>query len=161
MDPHSKSTHREVPTDLRALAVLLDSKFEGPFGFRFGWDALLGLIPGIGAVIPALVSLYIVVRAIVLRVSFITVLHMIVNVLIDTALSLIPIAGQITDFFWKSNLKNIELMERSFIDERRSVRSSVMFLGAITGGWFSLVLLLIYIIYWIGSGVLRLLMAPF
>lgn len=62
-----------IPSDLKTLAVFLDSEFEGPFGFRFGWDALIGLIPGIGAILPMIVSIYIVVRAMILRVSFFTI----------------------------------------------------------------------------------------
>ncbi len=143
-DPSLQDYDQRIPDDLKALAVFLDSKFEGPFGFRFGWDALIGLIPGLGAVLPTLISLYIVGRAIALRVSVFTVLHMLVNVLIDTILSLIPLAGQIADFFWKSNLKNLELMDRYFTAPSQTTRNSGVFLIFLGVGFLSLIGFLIW-----------------
>ncbi len=143
-DPSLSDFDSRIPEDLKKLAIFLDSQFEGPFGFRFGWDGLIGLIPGIGAILPAVVSLYIVVRAIMLRVSFVTVLHMIVNVLIDTVLSMIPVFGQLADFFWKSNLKNLELMDRYFTAPASTVRNSALYLILLSSGFVSVIIFLVW-----------------
>ena len=46
--------------NLRKLSVLMDSKFSGPFGFKFGLDGVIGLVPFIGDFISNVISLYIV-----------------------------------------------------------------------------------------------------
>jgi hypothetical protein len=103
-------------SDLEALAVFLDSQFRGPFGFRFGWDGILGLIPGAGPFIASILSYYILLRAAWMRVTPWVVTRMFLNLLIENAIGVIPIVGQIFDFVWKANLKNLEILRHSSID---------------------------------------------
>ena len=91
---------------------MLDTAFKGPLGIRFGLDGMIGLIPGVGDVITGLVSLYILFSAASLGVSTPTIIRMLLNVIIENVLGLIPIAGNLFDFYWKSNTKNIVLLER-------------------------------------------------
>lgn len=119
--------NEKVPQDLRTLADLLDSKFLLPFGIRVGWDGIIGLIPGFGGLATTLLSCYIIARAVLLGVSIPTLLRMGLNVLIDNGISIVPIAGWIGDFFWRSNVKNIGLIERHARDPRgTSVRSGAL-----------------------------------
>jgi hypothetical protein len=98
---------------LRRIARLLDAQFGIPgTGWRFGADSLLGLVPGLGDTATALVSLYILVEAHRLGVRPSTLLRMGWNVALDLGLGAVPLVGDIFDFFWKSNLRNIELLER-------------------------------------------------
>lgn len=99
-------------TSLKDLSVLLDSQFKGPFGIRFGWDALLGLIPVIGDVLTSCLSFYIIIRAAFLGCGPSTLLRMLLNVLLENLFDLIPVLGNFFDFFWKANLKNVELLKR-------------------------------------------------
>ena len=55
-------------------------------------------------------GLYIVFEAWRLGTSWPTLGRMIVNVAIDTALGAIPIAGDLFDFAWQSNTRNLRLM---------------------------------------------------
>lgn len=98
--------------DLQHLAKLLDSKFHLPGGFRIGWDGILGFIPGIGDLITNLLSMYIIARAAALGCSPSVILRMGGNVLLDNLFDLFPIVGNFFDIFWKSNLRNIELLDR-------------------------------------------------
>lgn len=96
---------------LERLAVFLDSAIVVPgTNFRFGADALLGLFPGGGDVVGAALSGYIVYESWRAGVPPADVARMIANVLADTVLGSVPIAGDLFDAAWKSNLRNIDIL---------------------------------------------------
>lgn len=97
--------------DIRALSALMDSRFK-IFGVRIGLDGIIGLIPVIGDVATTTVSIYIVVRALSMRIPFVVILQMLFNVLVDFIFGAVPILGNIFDFIWKANEKNIILIKR-------------------------------------------------
>ncbi|WP_416896817.1 MAG: DUF4112 domain-containing protein [Minwuia sp.] len=95
------------------LAQLLDSRFAIPgTGIRFGLDGIVGLIPGIGDTATAVLSLYIVLQGYMLGVRKRTVLQMLVNVAVDYMIGIIPVAGDVFDFVFGCNRRNIELIRR-------------------------------------------------
>lgn len=97
---------------IRQLAYLMDGVI--PIGrWSFGLDPLLGLVPGIGDLIGAMISMLIVVRAVQVGVPRIAVARMMANIAIDTLIGSIPIAGDAFDFAYKSNLKNLRIYEQS------------------------------------------------
>jgi hypothetical protein len=96
---------------LERLAIVLDSAIVIPgTRFRFGADAILGLFPGGGDVVGAALSGYIIVAAARLGVPAAALMRMIANVIADTALGAIPVAGDLFDAYWKANLRNIEIL---------------------------------------------------
>ena len=97
--------------DLKYLAEILDSKFKGPFGFRFGLDGIIGLIPGIGDIITSFLSLYIVVRAAQSNYPQSIILRMCLNILIESLVGVVPLFGNLFDFVWRSNEKNLQLIK--------------------------------------------------
>lgn len=96
---------------VKSLGVLFDSQFRGPFGFRFGLDGLLGLIPVFGDLATAAVSFFIISEAAALGASPIVLIRMALNVAFENIIGIIPIVGDIFDFFWKSNNRNIKLLD--------------------------------------------------
>jgi hypothetical protein len=99
--------------ELVALADWLDSRYRIPFTpFRFGVDAVLGLIPGIGDVAAAAPALYLVWRAHALGVPRSLVLRMLGNVGIDTLVGSVPIAGSVFDVYFKASRRNVALLRR-------------------------------------------------
>ncbi|MFZ4573952.1 MAG: DUF4112 domain-containing protein [Phycisphaerales bacterium] len=93
------------------LATLMDSQIELPgTGLRIGLDPLLGLIPGVGDVVTTFVSLYIVYEARKLGATDAQVRAMLLNVLIDFAIGEIPVLGDLFDFAFKANLRNLAIM---------------------------------------------------
>jgi hypothetical protein len=97
---------------LRGIARLLDTAFQVPgTRFRFGLDALIGLVPGIGDAVGAMFSTYIIFRAARLGTPTSTLARMLVNVGIDTIVGEVPLLGDLFDFGWKSNTKNLALLE--------------------------------------------------
>jgi hypothetical protein len=98
---------------IRTLARLLDNAFRVPgTGFRFGWDQIVGLVPGGGDVATGLLAAYIVAEAAKLGVPRATLWRMIGNVAIDMAGGAVPIAGDLFDFAFKANKKNLDLVEK-------------------------------------------------
>lgn len=96
---------------LERLAWMLDARYVIPgTRVKFGWDGLLGLIPVVGDVIMALVSVYIVVQGARLRPGRGVILQMVGNVLLDLILGQVPVAGDIADVFFKANVRNLRLL---------------------------------------------------
>jgi Domain of unknown function (DUF4112) len=96
---------------LRRFAWLLDEAFAIPgTNQRVGLDALLGLIPGVGDTLGALLSTYIIIEAARRGASPWTVSRMLGNVAVETIIGVIPIAGDLFDVVWKANLRNLDLL---------------------------------------------------
>lgn len=136
---------------LRGLAWLLDNSIPIPgTRIRIGLDALIGLIPGLGDAAGAVLSSYILVEAGGLGVSRSTLLRMATNVLIESVVGLIPLAGDLFDAGWKANQRNIKLLERSMtapgLAQRRDrgfvavlvIGTAVTVLGLAAGGFLLL-----------------------
>jgi hypothetical protein len=95
------------------LAKLLDSRFRIPFTtWRFGIDAIIGLIPGVGDLITTALSLIIVHRAWKSGVRKETLTRMIIYVAIDLVVGAIPVAGDIFDAAFKANVMNVKLLQQ-------------------------------------------------
>jgi hypothetical protein len=103
-----------VDQDLETLSRLMDSAFEIPgLRWRFGLDALIGLIPGIGEIVAGGVSFYIIaLAALRYRLAGITLIRMGLNLILDVAIGSIPIVGDLFDVWWKVNERNMELIRR-------------------------------------------------
>ena len=98
---------------VRVLASLLDTAITIPgTKWKIGLDPIIGLIPGIGDLIGAVMSGYIVLEAVRAGVPAITLTRMLVNVGIDTLLGAVPAVGDVFDAAWKSNTMNVALLER-------------------------------------------------
>lgn len=98
---------------VRLLATLLDNSITVPgTGWKLGLDPIVGLIPGIGDLIGAVLSAYIILEAARAEVSGLTLVRMVVNVAFDTLVGSIPVVGDLFDAAWKSNTKNVALLER-------------------------------------------------
>ena len=96
--------------DVEAVARWLDYAFALPGGFRFGLAGIIGLIPGIGDVVDALVSVYIVIRAIQLGVPRVALARMTVNIGIEALAGYVPLLGDLFDVAFKANRRNYRLL---------------------------------------------------
>jgi hypothetical protein len=79
---------------------------------RFGLDAILGLVPGLGDGVLALPSAYVVLTAHRMGVSRFTLARMGANVGIDMLLGAIPLFGDLFDIGFKANRKNVALLRQ-------------------------------------------------
>ncbi len=97
--------------DLVHLARFLDNAFVFPgTNIRFGFDGLIGLIPGVGDALSALISIYIIQRAKTLGAPQGLLNKMLWNVVIDTLAGAVPFVGDLFDVAFKSNIRNVRLL---------------------------------------------------
>ncbi len=118
--PHSRRTNaagidnRQERLDrLRRLSRLLDTRWTIP-GTRIGvgWDGIASLVPVAGDTLTALVSLHIIREAAALGAPKGLIVRMLGNVALDWAGGSVPVVGTIFDIAFKSNVRNLRLLER-------------------------------------------------
>ncbi len=114
--------------DVEAVARWFDYAFRLPGGFRFGLAGLIGLIPGFGDIIDALISFYIVFRAVQLRVPGVAIARMLVNIGLEASLGAIPLVGDLFVVGYKANRRNYVLLRNHMFDGRRQTARDWWFL---------------------------------
>lgn len=114
--------------DVEALARWMDYAFVLPGGFRYGLTGIIGLIPGIGDLFDALLSLYIVGRAVQLGIPRITVARMVLNVGIEALAGAVPFLGAAFDTVFKANRRNYKLLRSQLFAPRQQNRRDWWFL---------------------------------
>ncbi|MEO5702885.1 MAG: DUF4112 domain-containing protein [Gammaproteobacteria bacterium] len=120
-DDNRKATRER----LGRLAWLLDSSIVVPgTNFRVGIDSLIGLIPGFGDAVGALMSSYILAEAARLGIPKATLIRMGLNVALETIVGMIPIAGDIFDMAWKANHRNVRLLDTYLENPRKTATTS-------------------------------------
>lgn len=106
--------------DLNVVATWLDDRFVIPgTRIRFGLDAIIGWIPGIGDALAALASIFIVFSAWKRGVARVTLMRMVLNLAIEDTLGAIPVVGDMAHIAWKANRRNYNLLVRDQQQQRR------------------------------------------
>lgn len=141
---------------LRSLAWLLDNSIPLPGGYRIGLDPLIGLVPGLGDALGALISAYIVNEARSLGAPGSVLLRMMGNVMIETMVGAIPFAGDLFDAAYKANTRNLALLARYQLDPIGSRRSSRWFVAGFSLLLALLVVLMIAVPILVVIGIVRL-----
>jgi hypothetical protein len=131
---------------VRVIAKLLDNSIAIPgTSWKIGFDPLIGLIPGIGDLIGAVLSGYIVLEAARAEASALTLARMLVNVGVDTLVGAVPALGDVFDAAWKANTKNVALLERHLTERGPVTAERPRAIGA-------MILALIVLIVILGAG---------
>ncbi|HUR83208.1 MAG TPA: DUF4112 domain-containing protein [Thermoanaerobaculia bacterium] len=116
----------KLPRDLvamRRFAYFMDEAFSIPgTPVKVGLDAIIGLIPGVGDIIGGVLSTWIVIGALRHRVPTRIIMRMLLNIGIDLLFGAVPVAGDVFDFLYEENVKNLRLLEKHR-DRRRPPRS--------------------------------------
>ncbi|MDR9502234.1 MAG: DUF4112 domain-containing protein [Desulfurivibrionaceae bacterium] len=129
---------------LERLAWYLDSSIKIPgLNARFGIDGLLGLIPGVGDTIGALISSVVISEAARLGAPKVLLLKMAFNVALDALVGTVPVLGDLFDFVWKANQRNVQLLN-SYLDRPRET--------VVASRWFvwGLVAVLVGLVFSVG-----------
>ena len=126
----------QIDDSLKRLSWLMDDLIRIPgLNWRFGLDALVGLIPGFGDTATTLVSFYILASAVRYRVPKVTLLRMGLNIGIDYLVGSLPLVGDLFDAWWKSNQMNVALLSKratvSLSEARKGRISDWLFVGLI------------------------------
>jgi hypothetical protein len=144
--------HHEPPAARRArsLARFLDSSIRLPVvGYRIGWDAVVGLVPGIGDIAGGVVSCYIVLQAARLGAPATLLIRMLANIGLEMLVGVVPLIGDAFDAVWKANLRNMRLLDRHLADPSGARRASRIWLALVAGGVAGVMLLLGALVLWL------------
>ena len=122
---------------LRKFSRLLDSAIGIPgTKFRFGLDPILGLIPGAGDFLGTALSAYLVVEAARLGVPKETLVKMVSNIVLESAVGTVPVIGDLFDAAWKANTKNFELVEAHLNIPQAVEKKNTWFIFLLIAGLF-------------------------
>lgn len=157
---------RAIDPDLDLLARWMDSAFEMPgLRFRFGWDALLGLIPGLGDTVTTLVSLYILGAARRYGVPRATMVRMAANIAVDYLFGAVPLLGDMFDVYWKANQRNVALLRRHVeatpAERRRAQSGDWLFVAGLVVLLVATLVGSVVIAWWIAAALWHLMAAAF
>jgi hypothetical protein len=137
---------------LRRWAVLLDSRFRVPgTSIRFGLDAIIGLIPGIGDISTPVFAGLLLVQAVRMRLPLVVQARMVFNAGLDMAMGLVPILGDLADVGWKANLRNLALLERHARPGVQPRRADYVFVAICLGLLAVIAIAPIVLIIWLLS----------
>ena len=117
----SEEKQRAALARLEKFSRFTDSSIGIPFTkFRFGAEALIGLIPGFGDLAGLLLASYVLVEAQRAGASSKVKLRMVRNMLIDFLGGLLPVVGDAFDAIYKANTRNTELLKR-YLEEQLEI----------------------------------------
>ena len=139
---------------LRKLEVLLDEAFPIPgTRIRFGLDAIVGLVPGIGDVLAGLASIVFPLAGWIRGLPYVTLVRMVANLGIGVLVGSIPLLGDVFDIAWKANRRNYRLLTRHLGEPRRHTGRDwafLLLLVAILGLVFAVpVVLVLWLVAWL------------
>ncbi|MEP6849258.1 MAG: DUF4112 domain-containing protein [Acidobacteriota bacterium] len=129
-----KHTEVEIEKGLDDLAFYLDDLFRIPgVGWRFGLDAIIGLIPNVGDTLTSFASFYILFAGVRYGVPKITLLRMAMNIGVDYLVGSIPFIGDAFDFVWKANKMNMELIRKRATGKGNGTTGDYLFIFGLIG----------------------------
>ena len=98
---------------IRKLSRLMDTAFRIPgTPFRLGWDPIIGLLPGVGDLIDTAFSAYLLFLASQFGLPKNVLGWMVFNIGLEAIVGSIPLIGDVFDAFYKSNIRNLALLEQ-------------------------------------------------
>ena len=120
---------------LERAAWLLDDAIRVPIlNRRIGLDPLIGLIPGAGDTVAALMAATTLLSALKHGVPGVTIAHMGVNIALDYLIGLVPLLGDLGDFAFKANRRNLELLRRHALAKRTASAGDYLVVGGVALG---------------------------
>jgi hypothetical protein len=159
MNARDESGRRDLER-LRMITRVFDQAFAIPgTKWRFGLDALFGLVPGLGDIAGALVAVYAMRVARNLNAPPVVQLHMLSNIALDALVGMVPVAGDLFDFAFKAQTRNLALLEACAATPLKAARRSrrgLLFIAAATIAVFATltalgVWMLFILFHWLGS----------
>ena len=120
---------------LERAAWLLDDAIRVPIlNRRIGLDPLIGLIPGAGDTVAALMAATTLLSALKHGVPGVTIARMGVNIALDYVIGLVPLLGDLGDFAFKANRRNLELLRRHALAKRKASAGDYLVVGGVALG---------------------------
>lgn len=137
----------------RFLAELLDRRFTIPgTSIRIGLDPILGLVPGVGDLLANLTGSAIMFIAAQFNIPKVVLLRMGLNIAVNALIGAIPIFGDIFSIWFRSNIKNVQLLERyAGGPRRRSTAADWSFVIALIAGLLIIIFGILAGVVWLVS----------
>jgi len=140
LPPEDKQRRAALEPLFKWLAVIMDDFLRVPgTNFRFGLDPLIGLLPGLGDTASAIISALGLVYAARTGLPKVLLARMAANILINELVGVIPGVGDAFSFWFKSNRRNYELLQRYRATPTRARKSDWFFLALVLGLLFIIV----------------------
>jgi hypothetical protein len=129
---HVTRSRRDALDQVELIAWLLDDSISIPgTGRRIGLDGIIGLVPGVGDLLAAGVSVLVVVRAAQLNLPRIVLVRMLANIALDLGIGAIPAVGDAFDLWFKASTRNLDLLRRYLTAPESSTRGQWLFFGGL------------------------------
>ena len=145
-------SHVRTLAALRKWSVLLDSAFRVPgTNLTFGLDPILGLIPGLGDLTSPLFAALLLLHAVRMRIPRVIQVRMLTNAAVDVVIGFIPVLGDLFDFGWKANVRNLALLERYAHPGSKPTRGDWIFVFSIVGVLVALTVIPLMFAVWLLS----------
>jgi hypothetical protein len=139
---------------IERLVYLMDEQFRIPgTKFRFGFDPIMNLFPFVGDMTGFVISAGLLLAMAKKGLGNKLVVLMSINILLDVTIGAIPVIGQIFDFFFKANSRNLRLMQEHYVEGKHqgSGKSTLIFALIIM---IAILILLVFLLWKIGEWVL-------
>jgi len=134
----------------RRLAVALDAEWRLPvLGTRFGWDAIIGIVPGLGDALGALIGAYGLYVGWRLGAPPVVLARMALNLGIEALVGTAPLFGDIFDIVFRADLRNVALLDRWLATPDRTRRHSLLLFAAIALGLLAAMAAAIALAIWL------------
>ena len=144
MNDEQKELNEEKLLRLKRLSHNLDEAFTIPGTERkIGIDPIIGLIPGGGDLIGGALSIYIMHAGIRMGMPRSVIIRMFGNIALEFIIGCIPIIGDLFDAMWKSNQRNVKLIEDSIISEEKNTIFGYFLIGVLIKTLVTVILLVI------------------
>lgn len=145
----------------RLLARLLDDAIPIPgTSWRIGIDPLLGLVPGAGDLVTALLSTWLLVVAWRLGAPAAVLARMGLNVGIDALAGAVPLLGDLFDAGWKANTRNLRLVEAWLERPAPTRRASGALVAGIVLAVLAVAAVALLVVWWLVAWAARAPAAP-
>jgi hypothetical protein len=134
--PETALDKRPIDTHLERIGFVMDRAIRVPgTDIRFGLDPIIGLLfPAAGDAISTVLSAYIVLGSVRHGLPKVVLARMVFNVAVDYLIGSVPFLGDLFDFGWKANQRNLRLLEQHATGERRSYWSDWAWVFLLLGG---------------------------
>lgn len=142
------SQHERTRLRAQQLAEFLDDAITVPgTGWRFGWDGIIGLIPGVGDLVTTLMGLYLVHLAMAAGAPSSVLARMTAYIAFDSLVGAVPFIGDFFDFAIKSNRRNAKLLQKFLENPGQARRRSRGWVAAVVSVLAMVLLLCVYGVY--------------
>lgn len=140
----------------RRLGQALDARWRIPgTGIRFGWDALIGLLPGVGDALASLIGSYGLYVGWRLGAPVVVLARMLLNLGIETIAGTVPVAGDLFDIGFRANLRNVALLDRWLQKPHQTRKRSRWLFSAIAAGLLAVLAIPILVTLWLVTRLLN------